>query len=192
MISVADWEKRSSYTFFPCMHTPVKCDFTSLPVKRWDHCFTSLNLGLPCTLLGRMLRKGPHENSPSVGSLGPPSGKAWTGPWGWETMWRERPPSITGASPRPVSEVPEISMPNSCNCEWGRQNQLTQLNTDQTAGPQNCEQKTWLCVKPWIWSSLSRAVVKILGNKILNLVQPSFHMLHFTFLNQDEERTSCA
>lgn len=87
---------------------------------------------------------------------------------------------------------PEIIMPNRCNCEWGRQNQLTQLNTDQTAGPQNCEQKNWLCVKPWIWSSLSRGVVKILGNKILNLVQPSFHMLHFTFLNQDEERTSCA
>ena len=64
--------------------------------------------------------------------------------------------------------------------------------TDQIAGPQNCEQKRWLCVKPWIWSSLSRGVAKILGNKIFNLVQPSFHMLHFTFLNWDEERTSCA
>lgn len=85
-------------------------------------------------------------------------------------------------------------MPDCCNCEWPRQDQIrtTQLNTDQIAGPQNCEQKRWLCVKPWIWSSLSRGIVKILGNKIFNLVQPSFHMLHFTFLNWDEERASCA
>lgn len=186
MISVADWEKKVA------THSSLVCTLLwSVTLHLFlsrdgDYFFTCLNLGLPCTLLGRMLRKWPHENSPSVGSLGPLSGKAWTGPWGWETMWRERPHLSLAPAPDLWVRSPEINMPNCCNCEWGRQNQLTQLNRDQTAGPQNCEQKNWLCVKPWIWSGLSRGVVKILGNKILNLVQPSFHMLHLTFLNQDE------
>ena len=91
MISVADWEKKVT------THSSLVCTLLwsvtlHLFLSRDGHYFfSSLNLGLPCTLLGRMLRKWLHESSPSLGSLGPLSGKAWTSPWGWETMWRERP-----------------------------------------------------------------------------------------------------